>query len=294
MIRKADDTMRNDLLEWLRMDEPSNLTVIGSMLRHNLSADTYEAWVQSDEKGKWTAFIQNLDGHYTLCIPKSRGDMEENGLFCSDAEEPVLSGGDMEEIGLFLRFADPLSVSGTGSIIRKVQPVPDGFSEEVSVRMILDDGNHLRMQPTHEEAIGSGFSEGRASMDDAEGIGRLIFETEAFQQHYHSAAEVADGVRAGILSGKTRHIVMRLNGHIISHVCTTVETNGYALVSGVVTRNDARRQGHAARLVSCLCRQLLAEGRHPCLFCKSPAARAMYRVLGFSECGEYITLRKTS
>ncbi len=86
--------------------------------------------------------------------------------------------------------------------------------------------------------------------------------------------------------------MMRLNGSIVSHACTTVETQDWALISGVTTRKDAQRRGYAACVVSCLCSRLLAEGRHPCLFCREPAACALYLKLGFRMLGEYVMLRR--
>lgn len=283
MIQKADDSMRQELLDWLRMDEPVNLPVIGSICRHGLSADYHEAWVQRNRRGRWTAIIQRLNGHITLCAPNPRGGVEE--------------------LGFFLRFADPLSVSGARHIIRRIQPALDGYCEESFHHMVLREGNALEVpscagSPAALGQAASGLATAdmatvnMATADDADEIGTLIFETESFLQEGRSADEVADGIRTGILSGEARHIVMRLGGGIVSHACTTVETHDCALISGVTTRNDAQRRGYASCLVSCLCRQLLAEGRHPGLFCGEPAARAMYLKLGFREQGKHITLRK--
>ncbi len=298
MIQKADDSMRQELLDWLRMDEPVNLPVIGSIGRHGLSADYHEAWVQRNRRGRWTALIQRLNGHITLCATNLRGGAEE--------------------LVLFLRFADPLSVSGARHIIRRIQPALDGYCEESFHHMVLPEGNALEFLPRAGSQVASGLAASvmatadlatvdmaatdmataglaivdMATADDAEEIGTLIFETESFRQEGRSAAEVADGIRTGILSGGVRHIVMRLGGGIVSHACTTVETNDCALISGVTTRYDAQRRGYASCLVSCLCRQLLAEGRHPGLFCGEPAARALYLKLGFREQGKHIMLRK--
>lgn len=127
---------------------------------------------------------------------------------------------------------------------------------------------------------------------DADEMGEIIFNTEAFRRNYHQAQEVAEGIRARLGAGGVRHVVLRVADRIVSHANTTAEVPGYALVSGVTTRPEAQRKGYAARLVSFLCRELLREGRMPCLFAKSPAALAMYLRLGFACTGTYATWRR--
>lgn len=262
--------MISELLDWLRADEAMNLPVIGDMIRYGLSAHYHEVWVQCNEEGLWTALIRRFFDHFILYVPQQ--------------------GADVEELGSFLRFSDPLSVSGARPVIRQIQPFLSGFTEEVSQQMILHDDKKLELPPEYDYLSATGLTLDLATMEDAAEIGALIFGTYVFGQNYESAAEVTAGILSRMGSGGIRHIVLRLHGRIVSHANTTTETNGYVLISGITTQVNFQRQGYAGLIVSFLCRQLLSEGRLPCLFCKSPAAFALYRKLGFVEIGEYATL----
>ena len=263
----------SELLDWLRADEAMNLPVIGDIIRCGLSAHYHEVWVQSNEEGIWTALIRSFFDHFILYVPQQGGE-------------------DMEELGSFLRFSDPLSVSGARPVIRQIQPFLSGFAEEVSQLMILHDDEKLELPPEYDDLSAAALTLDTASMEDAPEIGALLFGTEVFGQNYDSAAEVTAGILSRMGSGGIRHIVLRLHGRIVSHANTTAETSQYALISGVTTQVNCQRQGFAGHIVSFLCRQLLSEGRWPCLFCKSPAAFSLYRKLGFVEIGDYATLKR--
>lgn len=60
-----------------------------------------------------------------------------------------------------------------------------------------------------------------------------------------------------------------------------------ALISDVAVLPEERRRGVATDLVSQVCRRLLEEGQVPCLLCRSPAAAALYRKLGFRKIGSF-------
>ncbi len=287
LIRKALENSGNQLSEWLRKDEALNLPILGDLTRHGLSTDFHEIWIQTDEDGKWTAVIRRFFEHYILYAPATECDWDE--------------------LGFFLRFSDPASVSGTEAAMEAMIPYLDGFFPEVSQMMILAGDTKLvsgngkigpagsgmeSVESDDKSTDGEELSIGLAGEGDAAEIGTLIFATDAFKRNYHSAEEVSAGILSRLHSGGVRHAILRKNGRIISHANTTTETEGYALISGVTTRAEELRKGHAARLVSWLCSQLLSEGRQPCLFCKSQAALAMYGKLGFVETGTYVTCRR--
>lgn len=271
MIRKAEDGELESLLVWLSHEEPLNLPIIGDLMRHGLSDGFLEVWVQPDGTGTVVALVRRFFEHYAVY---------------------AVPGADLEEIGFFLRFSDPASVAGRRETIEALTEALEGYWREDVQSMVLPGVG--RLEPDVDPAVmaGMGLSIGRAGPEDADVLGALIFATDAFRRNYHAASEVAAGIRSRMRSGGVRHVVVRQDGRIVSHANTTAETTGFALVSGVTTAADAQRRGHAARLVSHLCRELLGEGRIPCLFAKSPGALAMYEKLGFVKTGDYVTLRR--
>lgn len=271
MILKAEGTDLESLLAWLSHEEPLNLPIIGDLMRHGLSTDFLEVWVQPDEDGAIVALVRRFFEHYAVY---------------------AVPGADLEEIGFFLRFSDPASVAGRSETIDALVEALDGYGREDVQSMVLPGAGRLESEPDAVALAAKGLSIGRAGPDDADALGGLIFATDAFRHNYRAASEVAAGIRSRMRAGGVRHVVVRQDGRIVSHANTTAETAGHALLSGITTAPDAQRQGHAARLVSHLCRELLGEGRIPCLFAKSPGALAMYEKLGFVKTGVYTTLRR--
>ena len=271
MIRKAEDGELETILAWLSHEAPLNLPIIGDLARYGLAADWLEVWLQLDESGGWTALVRRHFEHFAVYAPP---------------------GADLEELGFFLRFSDPATVAGRRETMDALAEALDGYAPEVVQSMVLPGTGRLAPVADPDTLVASGLSIGRADAADADALGELIFATDAFRRNYHAAAEVAAGIRSRMRAGGVRHMVVRQDGRIVSHANTTAEMDGFALVSGVTTAPDAQRRGHAARLVSSLCRELLGEGRIPCLFAKSAGALAMYEKLGFVKTGEYMTLRR--
>ena len=273
MISKITPKDADALVQWLCREEALNLPMIGDLKRFGTESAFSEFWVQTSDAGRWHAVIRRFFDHYVVHAPDPQTDMEE--------------------LRAFLMFSPVASVSGREKEIRILTEGMPGVLE-FSVSMNLpgdaclgdlattppDSGQHARPVPEH------------ATEADVDELGALIFETEAFRRNYRNAREVAEGIRSRLRSGGVRHLVLRVDGRIVSHANTTTETDGYALISGVTTRPEAQRRGHAAVLVSFLCRELLREGRMPCLFAKSPEALALYQRLGFVKTGAYATWRQ--
>ena len=282
MISKIMPKDADALARWLRQEEALNLPMLGDLKRFGTESDFSEFWVQTTDSGQWHAVIRRFFEHYTVFAPELDMDGEK---------EADLSF--MEELGVFLMFSSPGSVSGRQKTVRMLLEGVHGDMEE-SVSMILPGDSSLVRQETTPHATDHDsipFPE-YATEADVQELGELIFETDAFRRNYRNAQEVAEGIRSRLRAGGVRHAVVRMAGRILSHANTTTETDGLALISGVTTRPEAQRKGYAAVLVSFLCRELLREGKMPCLFAKSPAALALYNRLGFVKTGAYTTWRR--
>ena len=74
---------------------------------------------------------------------------------------------------------------------------------------------------------------------------------------------------------------------MISTAGATAENSQSAMIVGVATLPDYRKSGLATVCVYELCKDLLAEGKIPCLFYDNPAAGSIYRRIGFEEIGKW-------
>lgn len=82
--------------------------------------------------------------------------------------------------------------------------------------------------------------------------------------------------------GFGRNYFIRQNGRIVCHAGTYAEVDDLAVVSGVITAEDSRGQNLADRVVSKLNKELLAEGKHPCLFYYTKSAARLYAKTGYA------------
>ncbi len=74
---------------------------------------------------------------------------------------------------------------------------------------------------------------------------------------------------------------------MICQANSTAETAEAAILGGVATRADWRRQGLASAVMTALCGQLLSEGKKPCLFFENEEAGRIYSRLGFAPIGRW-------
>ena len=95
-----------------------------------------------------------------------------------------------------------------------------------------------------------------------------------------------EGLAAQLLErqrdGFGRNYFIRQNGRIVCHAGTYAEVDDLAVVSGVITAEDSRGQNLADRVVSKLNKELLAEGKHPCLFYYTKRAARLYAKTGYA------------
>lgn len=103
-----------------------------------------------------------------------------------------------------------------------------------------------------------------------EGLGGT-YEPESF------AVQLVERRRDGF----GRNLCIRRGGKIICHAGTYAEVEDLAVISGVITEADSRGQNLAYRVVSKLSRQLLDEGKLPCLFYFTESAARLYEKVGF-------------
>lgn len=95
-----------------------------------------------------------------------------------------------------------------------------------------------------------------------------------------------EGLAAQLLErqrdGFGRNYFIRQSGRIVCHAGTYAEVDDLAVVSGVITAEDSRGQNLADRVVSKLNKELLAEGKHPCLFYYTKSAARLYAKTGYA------------
>ncbi len=122
----------------------------------------------------------------------------------------------------------------------------------------------------------------RAGEADCPEIARLICTDEGLGGHYvpeEFSRQLVDRQRESF----GRNYVIRREGRIVCHAATYAELDNLAIVSGVIADAACRGQGLAYRTVSRLCKDLLLEGKRPCIFYFKKEAAGLYEKVGFEE-----------
>ncbi len=132
----------------------------------------------------------------------------------------------------------------------------DAFSREECLFCELDA---LTAEPVSDSQIR------QAQPQDAQRIKGLL--EEVFQTD-NEAAMIAHRIE----TREGRHFLIERGGQVICQANSTAETAEAAMIGGVATRADCRRQGLASAVMTALCGQLLSGGEKPCLFFENAEA----------------------
>lgn len=181
------------------------------------------------------------------------------------------------------------TVIGKASVVDRLAefwPLHDKNGDEIKLALRHDLLSTLTEIPDAADAQGV-F---RAGPEHVDGILNLHFKISEFdaRQNPEPAREI---IRNAIITGGGRYLCIAENGEIVAVAGSAAETSTCAAIGGVATAPEARRRGYSTKVVSALCRQLLAEGRKFCvLFYDNPDAGRIYNRLGFSVVGMWAAL----
>jgi len=249
---------------FLAAESALNLFIIGDIENNGFESEFQQLWGDFDGRGRLRAVLLRYFGSF---IPYAPGDFDLEGL-----------------AGILRRQRDRMQAfSGIDRVVRRFEGVPGLFPEGIEKRTLcfveLKSGQRLdamtREVPSRIE---------RAVPEDAPGILELQREIEEFRVG-EDGQQVS---RRELEQGAARAYLVRDGGRVIAAVRTTAENSRSAMIVGVATHPDYRRRGLATQLLVRLGRELLAEGKRPCLFYDNPQAGGIYRRLGFTDVGTWV------
>lgn len=176
-----------------------------------------------------------------------------------------------EETAKLIRGLNSHIVSSTVDVIEKLYPLlQDSYEMEQGY---VTEMLHFPSGQISEEVR-------PAKIEEYDEIARLICSDEGVGGHYRPE-ELKEQLIARLGEGMGRNYVLVREGEILCHAATYAELDNLAVISGVITREDQRGKGIGTLAVSKLCKELLKEGKKPCLFYYTKQAEAFYRKIGF-------------
>ncbi|MFD1020623.1 GNAT family N-acetyltransferase [Thalassobacillus hwangdonensis] len=124
----------------------------------------------------------------------------------------------------------------------------------------------------------------KAVPDDANALVNLTAAIPEFE----NAEMDADSKRENLESGFARSYYIKQDGKLVSAASTTAENSSSAMIVGVCTLEDYKKNGYATQCMTKLCAEVLAEGKVLCLFYDNPEAGKIYKRIGFEDIGMWM------
>ncbi|WP_164491648.1 GNAT family N-acetyltransferase [Staphylospora marina] len=259
MIRELTNADRERVLEYLQKESSLNLFLIGDIHNHGFQRDFMQLWGDFDGEGNLRAVLLRWYNNY---LPYSRQDFDASGF-----------------VRLIRERGDLRMMSGIAEVVNRFKEVglPLDWSNRRDMHFAeLTSGERLVPDEAPEP-----FRIRKATLNDVPKMMELQNQIVEFAH----ATNVEQSLRKMFESGDGRAYLVTLNDQVVAMGRTTAENPYSGMVVGVATHPDHRKKGLGSLIVSRLSRELLAAGKHLCLFYDNPAAGSIYRRLGYREIG---------
>jgi len=254
LIRKLTDQDHHQVLAFLSEEPSINLFIIGDLDAFGYSSEFQEIWGEFDEQDSIKAVL--LRFHQSF-IPYAKGEFDTEGF-----------------VSIMKRYTQPISLSGKSDIVEKFEAFVDLLLGKKQVTFFAEC--------LTDKFLSAGDVEfKKASIEDVDQIIELRNSIEEF----HIRSDAREILVQGMESNTARTYYTVDHGIITSCVSTTAENSMSAMIVGVCTRKEYRRQGLATAIMQKLFQDVLDEGKTLCLFYDNPAAGRIYKRLGFKDIG---------
>jgi uncharacterized protein len=254
MIRKMTENDHEQVFAFLSEEPSINLFIIGDLEAFGYDSDFQEIWAEFDEKEEIRAVLLRF---YQSFIPYAKGEFEVN-----------------EFIAIMKNYPQPIYLSGKTELVEKFEANDDLVLGKKQVTYFAECVTDEHLGSTNLEIK-------KADLEDVDRIIELRSSIEEFQVR----SDARDILRQSMESNTGRTYYTEENGVITACVSTAAENSLSAMIVGVCTRKEYRRQGLATAIMQRLFQDVLAEGKVLCLFYDNPAAGRIYKRLGFNDIG---------
>jgi len=258
MIIKCIEKDRDKLVDYLKEEAVYNTFLLADIADFGFDSDfqTVYADVEDEKiKGVYLCFYKNL-----LLYTKENHINEE---FLSE----------------LFKEKSPDVVLGKWENVSKVHERMAGYILSSKNLYLLEDATNLE---------GADVSIREGILSDVDEIFDFIQTIPEIKGLYTSKQMIHDRIEK-----KTgTHYLIRSNGKVIAHANSAARSDFTTMIGGVATEEIRRGEGIAGSIVSLLCRDILADGRKPSLFCDREEEQNLFYRIGFRKAGKWGTMIK--
>ncbi|WP_341482335.1 GNAT family N-acetyltransferase [Bacillus kexueae] len=256
MIRQLTEQDRAQCLAFVSEKPAENLFIIGDIEAFGFDQEFQKIWGEFDENGELKAVLLKFNENY---IPYATGTFNIEGFADIMNQDPEFS-----------------ILSGLKHITEKFKPYIKHRSKEDRVLYYakLEQMNSLELSLPHEEVK-------ELTVEEIPKLVELYYKIP-----FKSAARNgAKSHQTSMEKGVARTYYIEREGKLVSVASTAAENSQSAMIVGVGTHPDYKRQGMATTVLTKLCKDMLKTGRTLCLFYDNPEAGSIYKRIGFEDIG---------
>jgi len=257
-IKKLTENDRTITEKFLNQESQFNIFLIGDLETHGMQTDFMQFWGSFSDQARLQGVLLKYYGSF---IPYSYHD---NTL--------------KEFAKIINNHSDAKMLSGKKEIIEKIK---EYFSDEKTGKIREEfflglNQLNINNKPANITNVK------KATINDVDRILDMLDSVEEFSDLKSNREMKKNEMK----KGSTRlYYFENKNGDIISTASSTAESSNSAMIVGVATRSEYRRQGYASKCVYQLSADLLQDNKKPCLFYDNYKAGKIYRRLGFEDLG---------
>lgn len=189
---------------------------------------------------------------------------------------------DEEFIRVLTKDWKPDVVMGKAALVERIGELLPGYEMTTKNLYLLENGELL----TGKSSMSDGMILRKGVPGDEDRIHDFLMTIPEIRSLYASKEMIADRLR----SGDGTHLYLEKAGELIAHLNSTARSPYTVMLGGAAVRPKDRGHNLEAKLVSFLCREILAEGKRPCLFCDRGEEHNLFVQSGFKKAGVWGTL----
>lgn len=258
MVRKCTESDREKLKAYLKEEAVYNTFLLADIADFGFDSSFQTVYVDEEGtaiKGIYLCFYQNL-------ILYSKDD-KINREFLKE---------------LFQAYI-PDVVMGKLENVQKVAELLPNYRIACKDLYLLEDALRLKQEERGIE---------KAGLEEVDAIFAFIQTIPEIKSLYTSKQMIYDR----IAKNTGTHYLIREDGEVVAHANSAAACDYTTMIGGVATAMPYREKELASRIVSRLCRDILAAGRKPCLFCEREEAHNLFCRIGFQKAGKWGTMVK--
>lgn len=256
-IRKLNSTDNEQVMNFITEEPEFNLFIIGDIENYG-----YDENFQT----LWGGFIED----------------ELKGILLRYYESYITYSYNQEILKAFAPI-----IAEKGKIVSGKKEIIDDLKKYLSEDLIKKERNEFfasLRELNSDINLNKQYEIEKAKVDDVDRLLNLMKQIEEFNDLSSNREAKKNEFKNN--NGRAYYIEDK-QGHMISTAGATAENSESAMIVGVATLPDYRQTGLATFCVYELCKDLLTEGKIPCLFYDNPDAGSIYRRIGFEEIGKW-------